>query len=120
MSHILLIDDDLRFRKTLRLALDSHGYKVTEAAGGKEALDLIVPKDPDVIVLDWQMPDMDGIQTCRILRARSKVPIIIVSGNRSNSREAALEAGANDYVPKPFSLNDLLIRIESALNHKGG
>jgi DNA-binding response OmpR family regulator len=113
----LIVDDDLRFRRTLHLALHSYGYEVGNAADGQEALDSIAASAPDVIVLDWHLPGMNGIQTCRAVRARSDVPVIMVSGNRSNSKEVALDAGANDYLAKPFSMDDLLIRLQSALKH---
>lgn len=117
MPRILIVDDDPQFRRTLHLALDSCGYEVGDAVDGKEALDTAAATAPDLIVLDWHLPDMDGIQTCRTLRARSDVPVIMVSGNRSNLKDVALSAGANDYLTKPFSMNDLLGHIESALKH---
>ena len=91
------------------------GYKVSDAADGEEALDAVAASVPDLIVLDWQLPGMDGIQTCRVLRLNYNVPIIMVSGNRSNSKEVALAAGASDYLAKPFAMNELLTRIESTL-----
>lgn len=112
---ILIVDDDSRFRRTLYLGLASVGYDVRDAGDGESALGAIAAAAPDLIVLDWQMPGMDGIQTCRVLRMRSGVPVIIISGNRSNSKEAALSAGANDYLAKPFTLEELLARIETAL-----
>jgi two-component system, OmpR family, KDP operon response regulator KdpE len=114
---ILIVDDDPQFRRTLHLALDSYGYKAGDAANGEEALESVRTTVPDLIVLDWQLPGMDGIQTCRVLRARYSVPVIIVSGNRSNSQIAALDAGANDFLAKPFAMNELVTRIESALQH---
>ena len=114
---ILIVDDDPQFRRTLHLALDSCGYEAGDAADGEEALEAVAANVPDLIVLDWQLPGMDGIQTCRALRTHYNVPVIIVSGNRSNSKDAALTAGANDYLAKPFAMNDLLTRIESALQH---
>ncbi len=114
---ILIVDDDPQFRRTLHLALDSCGYEAGDAADGEEALEAVATSVPDLIVLDWQLPGMDGIQTCRELRAHYNVPVIIVSGNRSNSKDAALNAGANDYLAKPFAMNELLTRIESALQH---
>lgn len=113
----MIVDDDPQFRKTLHLALDSCGYKAGDAADGEEALEAVATSIPDLIVLDWQLPGMDGIQTCRALRARYDVPVIIVSGNRSNSKTAALAAGANDFLAKPFAMNELLTCIESALQH---
>jgi DNA-binding response OmpR family regulator len=117
VTHILLVDDDARFRRTLRLALDSSGYQVGVAANGAEALDAAAAKAPDLVVLDWHMPEFDGLRTCRALRATSDVPIIMISADRSHSREVALKAGAADYLTKPFSLEDLLGLIESALKN---
>jgi two-component system KDP operon response regulator KdpE len=115
MARILIVDDDPQFRRTLRLALDSHGYQVDEAADGKAALDSVDASAPDLIMLDWHLPELDGIQTCGALRVHTDVPVIMVSANRSNSKDVALAAGANDYLTKPFSLNDLLTRIEASL-----
>jgi DNA-binding response OmpR family regulator len=112
---ILIVDDDPRFLRVLHLALSSHGYEVTDAADGKEALDAVADGALDLIVLDCQMPGMDGLQTCRLLRLSSAAPVIMISGNRSNSHEVALNAGANDYLAKPFSIDELLTRIETSL-----
>ena len=117
MARILVVDDDPQFRRTLHLVLDSHGYEVNDAPNGKKALDSVATGAPDLIVLDWRLPKMDGIQTCRALRACSNVPVIMVSANRSNSKDIALAAGAADYLTKPFSVNNLLTRIESILQH---
>lgn len=114
---ILIVDDDPQFRRTLHLALGSCGYKTCDAADGEEALEAVAASVPDLVVLDWQLPGMDGIQTCRALRARYNVPVILVSGNRSSSKDLALDAGASDYLAKPFAIKDLLTRIESAVQH---
>lgn len=116
MTSILIVDDDPQFRRVIHLVLGARGYEVEDAADGEEALDAVTANFPDLILLDWQLPGMDGIQTCRELRLSSDVPVIMISGNRSTSKEAALDAGANDYLPKPFSVEDLLARIQSALN----
>lgn len=115
MSRILLVDDDPQFRRTLRLALNSHHYEVGEAANGQEALDAFAEHAPDLVVLDWHLPELSGIAACRALRSNSAVPIIMISANRRNLKQIAMEAGASDFLPKPFSLNELLSRIESAL-----
>jgi DNA-binding response OmpR family regulator len=78
-------------------------------------LDAVAARAPDLIVLDWHLPELDGIQTCRALREHSAVPIVMASGNRANSKEMALAAGATDYLPKPFSIGELLLCIEAAL-----
>ena len=116
VPRILIVDDDLQFQRTLRLAMDAYGYLVCSAAGGREALDTAAATPPDLVVLDWHLPDMDGIQTCRALRAHSDVPVLMISADRSNQKDVALDAGANDYLPKPFSVNELLAWIETALN----
>jgi two-component system KDP operon response regulator KdpE len=115
LKSILIVDDDPQFRRVIHLALDSRGYEVEDAANGEEALHAVTADSPDLILLDWQLPGMDGIQTCRELRLSSVVPVIMISGNCSMSREAALDAGANDYLRKPFSVEDLLVRIKSTL-----
>jgi DNA-binding response OmpR family regulator len=114
-ARILVVDDDPQFRRTLHLALGSRGYDVRDAADGEEALDSVAESAPDLVVLDWQLPGMDGLETCRALRADFEIPVIIVSGNRSNLQDTALDAGADDYLAKPFSVNELEARIESAL-----
>lgn len=116
MPRILIVDDDPRFCRAVQIALGSRDFEVLDAADGQTALDSIAADVPDLVVLDWNMPGMNGIQTCRALRERSQVPVIMVSADRSNSREAALQAGANDYLRKPFSCKDLLTHILSALN----
>ena len=115
VPQILIVEDDSRSRRTLHLALAAHGYQVSDAADGKQALDVFAARAPELIVLDWHLPEFDGIQTCRSLRAVSAVPILMVSGNRLNTRAVALEAGATDYLPKPFSVDELLAMIQSAL-----
>jgi two-component system KDP operon response regulator KdpE len=115
VPRILIVDDDPQFRRALRLGLTSHGYEVSDAADAKEALDSVASRAPDLIVLDWHLPTLDGIQTCRALRAHSDVPVIMASGNRSDSKQVAVGAGATDYLPKPFSINELLMRIEAVL-----
>jgi CheY-like chemotaxis protein len=115
MARILIVDDDPQFRRAIHLMLDAHGHEVQEAADGKEALGMVAEGAPDVMVLDRRMPGMDGIETCRALRLESRLPVIMVSASRSSSKEAALAAGANDYLAKPFRDKDLLERIESVL-----
>jgi len=112
---ILIVDDDPRFPRVLPLALSSHGYEVTDAADGKEALDAVADGPLGVIVLDWQMPGMDGLQTCRSLCLSFAAPVVMISDDRSNPHEVALKAGANDYLAKLFSINDLLPRIKASL-----
>lgn len=115
MEKILIIDDQPQFRLALRLALGANGYEIREAASGSDALNLMQTEVPDLVLLDWQMPGIDGLQTCRAIRIGSEVPIIMVTSKRGR-RSQALAAGANDYLTKPFRVEDLLSRVESALS----
>ncbi|HEY3744162.1 MAG TPA: response regulator transcription factor [Bryobacteraceae bacterium] len=113
MPRILIVDDDSQFRRTLRLALALFGYDALESSSGRAAL--ANSEARELIILDRHMGGMDGIQTCRALRAKSSVPIIMISGDRSTTKADAIKAGANSYLPKPFSINDLVALIESCL-----
>jgi DNA-binding response OmpR family regulator len=115
MARILIVDDDRPFRMTLHLALDICGYEVRDATNGEEGLEAASASAPDLVVLDWQLPGMDGVETCRELRSRSDIPVIMVSGNPANRKEIALSAGAMAYLTKPFSMEDLVRTIEAAL-----
>lgn len=117
VPRILIVDDDPQFRKALHLALDFCGYQVTDAVDGEGALANVASSAPDVVVLDWQLPGIDGIQTCREIRARADVPVIIVSATRPMSHAKVWEAGAIGYLTKPFSMSELVTRIESALKN---
>lgn len=114
MAKILIVDDEPQFRRALRVALGAKGYEIREAARGGDALNLIQTEIPDLVLVDWRMEGLDGIQTCRAIRVGSDVPIIMVTSKRGG-RSEALAAGANDYLTKPFGIDDLLARIESAL-----
>ena len=109
---ILLVDDDVRFCRAVRASLRVSGFDVIDVHSGEEALEKLARELPDVVLLDMMLPGMSGLQTCRIIRATSTVPVVILSalsGNRD--RTAALAAGANAYVTKPFSLKELLAHI---------
>ena len=114
MAKILIVDDQTQFRRALRLALVVKGYEIQEAGDGSVALDLLGKEPPDLILVDWLMPGMDGSGLCRAIRTRSDVPIIVITSRR-DARSEALAAGANDYLKKPFAVDELLIHIESAL-----
>jgi DNA-binding response OmpR family regulator len=111
---LLVVDDDDRIRLSLRLALEDRGYRVSEAADGETALEMMTKAPADAILLDLMLPGMDGLECCRRLRARSDVPIIMVSA-RTDSHDvvAGLEAGADDYVRKPFAVPELEARLRA-------
>ncbi|WP_310188021.1 response regulator [Mesorhizobium sp. BE184] len=119
MDRILVVDDEPRIRRFLRLALEAAGYDVVEATTGAEALKAAVTAAPALVILDLGLPDMDGKDVISRLRAWSQVPIIILSA-RDNETEkiAALDLGADDYVEKPFGIGELTARMRSALRHR--
>jgi two-component system KDP operon response regulator KdpE len=115
---ILVVEDETPMRKFLRTALTAQDYRVVEAASGKEALGLATTHNPEVILLDLGLPDTDGIALAREIREWSRVPIIVISARgREDDKVAALDAGADDYLTKPFSVNELLARVRVALRH---
>lgn len=118
-TKILVIDDEMPIRRMLRIALKSAGYEVLEAENGETGLATIVRQQPDLVVLDLGLPDLDGHQVLSELRAWSKVPVIVLSV-RSGDREKvqALDAGAQDYVTKPFSIEELLARVRANLRDR--
>lgn len=116
--HILVVDDELAVRRFLRTALSVHGYKILEAASGQEAIQATAAQKPDLILLDLGLPDLDGVEVIRQLREWTQTPIIVLSVREQESdKVAALDAGADDYLTKPFSTGELLARIRVALRH---
>ncbi len=116
MPSILLVDDELTIIDSLTYSLRREGFEVVTALEGPQALDLFNTVHPDLVILDIRLPGMDGLEVCRRLRARSPVPIIMLTalGNEMD-RVVGLEVGADDYLPKPFSFRELLARIRSVL-----
>jgi two-component system KDP operon response regulator KdpE len=113
---ILVVDDDPQIRRVMKATLVGHQYEVTEARTGEEALAMLFPEMPSLVLLDMNMPGMDGLETCRAIRGGSEVPVIILSvRNSERDKVAALDAGADDYVTKPFGIEELLARIRAAL-----
>jgi two-component system KDP operon response regulator KdpE len=116
VARILIVDDEPQFRRVLRIALGTRGYDVREAASGADALAILRSDPAQLVLVDWQMPGLDGLQTCRAIRAWSDVPIIMVTSRDQKGRDQALAAGADDYVTKPFKLDELMAHVESALS----
>lgn len=115
---ILVIDDEPQIRKFLRISLVSQGYIVHEAATGTEGLSQAALKQPDLLVLDLGLPDMDGQQVLREFREWSSVPVLVLSVRASEAQKVeALDGGANDYVTKPFGIQEFLARIRALLRH---
>jgi two-component system, OmpR family, KDP operon response regulator KdpE len=114
VKNLLVIDDEAQMRRVLRASLMVHGYEVVEATSGEEALRTLISEPCDLVLLDLNLPGIDGIDTCRAIRTNSDVPVIVVSIRDSEQdRAAALRAGANDYVTKPFSFDTILSRIQA-------
>jgi DNA-binding response OmpR family regulator len=113
---ILVVDDEPTLRETLAEALEMDGFRVLTAADGREALSRFREHQPDLVVLDLMLPELSGIEVCRIIRAESGVPIVMLTAKSSElDKVVGLELGADDYVTKPFSLRELTARIRSLL-----
>lgn len=115
-SLVLIVDDDSHIRDVIRFALQKEGFATAEAPDGKQALALIEKQPPALVVLDIMMPEMDGIELCRIVRARSRLPIIFLSSRDDEiDRILGLELGGDDYMSKPFSPRELVARVRAVL-----
>jgi len=115
---VLVVDDEVQIRRFLRISLEAGGYHVHEAGTGKEGIFIAAKVRPDLIILDLGLPDMDGIAVVKELREWTKMPMIILSvRNADLDKVAALDAGADDYLTKPFSTEELLARLRVALRH---
>jgi two-component system, OmpR family, KDP operon response regulator KdpE len=116
---ILIIEDEESIRRFLRVSLAASGYRLVESATGRDGLLQAATAQPDLIILDLGLPDMDGIDLTRQIREWSKVPIIIVSARgKEQDKVVALDAGADDYLTKPFGVGELLARLRVALRHR--
>src|SRR5262249_4223230 len=113
---ILAIDDEPQLLKALETILEGRGYRLRTAPNGSMGLDAVAEERPDVVLLDLAMPTIDGVEVCRRLRAFSRVPILVLSVHSDEARKVkALDAGADDYITKPFGVDELLARIRAAL-----
>jgi two-component system KDP operon response regulator KdpE len=118
-ARILVIDDETQIRKMLRIALKSVGYDVTEAESVGSGLSALVRQQPDLVILDLGLPDGDGLELLAELRSFSKVPVIVLSvRNGDSDKIKALDVGAQDYVSKPFSVEELLARVRAQLRDR--
>jgi two-component system, OmpR family, KDP operon response regulator KdpE len=116
---ILVVDDEEAIRRFLGVTLTSQGYETVEAASGQEAILRVSSLQPDLIILDLGLPDIDGTEVTRRLRQWTQIPIVILSVRGSeNDKIAALDAGADDYLTKPFGAGELLARIRVAWRHQ--
>jgi two-component system KDP operon response regulator KdpE len=115
---VLLIEDEPQMRRFLRAALEPHGYALVEAASAREGLGHATAHNPEVVLLDLGLPDLDGLEVTRRIREWSRAPIIVLSARgQETDKVAALDAGADDYVTKPFAVGELLARMRVALRH---
>lgn len=120
-AHLLVIDDEPQIRRFLRVSLEAHDFRISEAATGQEGIRLAALEKPDAVILDLGLPDMDGQAVIARLREWSRIPIIVLSVRADEGDKiAALDAGADDYVTKPFGTGELLARIRAALRHAAG
>jgi two-component system KDP operon response regulator KdpE len=117
---ILVVDDEPQIRRVLRATLSSRGYVIVDATTGEEGIELARKDKPDLILLDVNMPGMGGLEACREIRRGSNAPIIMLTvRNAERDKVAALDAGADDYVVKPFGIEELLARVRAALRRHG-
>ncbi|MGC2063149.1 MAG: response regulator [Thermodesulfovibrionales bacterium] len=115
---VLLIEDESQMRRFLRITVQGHGYKFMEALSGQEGLSEVATRNPDIVLLDLGLPDMDGLEVTRRIREWSRVPIIVLSArDQEDDKIRALDAGADDYLTKPFGAGELMARIRVALRH---
>lgn len=115
-ARILIVDDEAAIRRFLHISLAAQGYTIFEASYGQEAVNAVVAYRPDLVILDVGLPDLDGLEVTRLLRRWTQLPIIVLSvRDQEADKIAALDAGADDYLTKPFSVGELLARIRVAL-----
>jgi two-component system KDP operon response regulator KdpE len=115
-SNILVVDDEPQITRVLKTTLSSQGYGVRTASDGDEALQMLKEWTPDLVITDLRMPNLGGLELCRQIRAKSRIPIIVLSvKGEERVKVEALDAGADDYVTKPFGVHELLARVRATL-----
>ena len=120
MTFVLVVDDDPAMRRTLSINLRARDYEVETAGDGRSALQVVDERMPDVVLLDLGLPDLDGIAVLRQLRSFTQVPVIVVSARtESDDKVEALDLGADDFITKPFSLEELLARVRATSRRVG-
>lgn len=113
---VLVVDDERAIRRFLRTSLNAYNYMVYEATSGQEALTAVISHRPDLLILDLGLPDLDGIEVIRQLREWTRLPIIVLSvRERESDKVSALDAGADDYLTKPFGIGELMARLRVAV-----
>lgn len=113
---ILVVDDESQITRVLRTSLSSQGYDIRVANDGETALEIMKDWTPELVITDLSMPNMDGLELCRHLRLKSRVPIIVLSvRGQERTKVDALDAGADDYITKPFGIEELLARVRASL-----
>lgn len=116
---VLIVDDEPAIRRLLRTSLATQGFRTLEAASGAEAQEVVAKGGIDVVLLDLGLPDRDGMEVLRQLRAASPVPVIVLTSREDErAKVAALDEGADDYITKPFGMAELMARIRAALRHR--
>jgi two-component system KDP operon response regulator KdpE len=120
MTFVLVVDDHPLIVRTLEINLRARGYDVESARDGRSSLEIAAERKPDVVVLDLGLPDLDGVEVLRRLRAHSDVPVIVLSARRdADDKVEALDLGADDYVTKPFGMGELMARIRATVRRSG-
>ncbi|MHB1810195.1 MAG: response regulator transcription factor [Solirubrobacteraceae bacterium] len=118
---VLVVDDEPQILRALRVVLREAGFEVVPAANGEEALDRAAVRPPEAAIVDLMLPDIDGIEVTRQLRRWSEMPILVLSAiGEEDQKVQALQAGADDYITKPFGSRELVARLEAALRRAGG
>ena len=116
MTRILVVDDDSMLQRTLRINLRARGHEVLLASSGRQAMASFLADDPELVILDLGLPDLDGVEVLRRLRQRSAVPVIVLSARQqADDKIEALDEGADDYVSKPFNIDELMARVRASL-----